>query len=205
MSRVTLAAVSATAALLLAACGGNTATEDASDGPELPDAASSESSEPKEEDSGPERNDRGNIVKALGEEGGLTGADGEPVLTFAVDAITPDVQCTEDFASPAENGHLTAVQVRAATTPGVTAEDLGYMTINAYDWAFVGADGITFSNVDTIATYGCLNQSVLFPQDQLRPGSQYAGTILLDLPAASGALIYTPSSVMDGTGWEWSF
>ncbi|RZU30475.1 hypothetical protein [Blastococcus saxobsidens] len=196
------------AVLVLAGCG-SSVSEDSSAGPELPDVQTEEeanaSADAEAEAGQPERNERGNIVKAIGEEGGLTGPDGDPVLTFAVDSITPDVQCTEDYASPPENGHLTAVQLRVATAPGVSAEDLGFLSVSAYDWNFIGADGVTVTNLDTIATYSCLAQGALFPSDTLRPGSQYAGTLLLDLPAPSGTLVYSPSSVYDGSGWEWQF
>ena len=149
-------AVGAAAVVTLAACGGNSASDGSSAGPTLPssqgeeEAATSSEAEPTR----PETNDRGNIVKALGEEGGLTSPEGDPLLTFAVDSITPDVPCTEPYSSPAENGHLTAVQLRVATTPGANAEELGYLAISGYDWSFVGSDGLTLNTSRVVTSAG---------------------------------------------------
>jgi hypothetical protein len=143
--------------------------------------------------SGPSTNARGNIVKTLGEEGGLTNEDGTTLFTFAIDSITPDVPCPGDYSSPPENGHLTAVST-----------DTDYLSVSAYDFSFIGSNGLTFTNVATVATYSCLEESTLFPSAELQPGSQYAGAVLLDLPEAAGTLIYRPSSVSGG-GWEISY
>jgi len=207
MRRTVLSATAVTAAIFLAGCssGGGAADErSAPDLPELTEPAPVDETPVASTDE-PETNDRGNIVKALGEEGGTTTPDGDPVMTFAVDAITPDIACTEEYAPEPENGHLTAIQFRVATKPGVTPEDLGYASINAYNFKFIGSDGLTFSNVDTIATYGCLDRGAMFPSDQLRPGSQYAGTILLDLPEPSGTIVYAPSFLSNISGWEWNY
>lgn len=153
---------------------------------------------------GPPTNNRGNIVKALGEEGAVMAEDGTPLFTFAIDSITPDATCTEEYSSyESENGNLTAVDMRVSTAPA-SLEELGYLTVSPGDFSFIGSDGLTFTNVDTIATYGCISDSEKFPSDALNPGSQYAGTVLLDLPETSGILIYQPSSVYSG-GWEISY
>ena len=174
---------------------------------ELPAATTAEETAAPATPSGPARNDRGNIVKALGEPGGVSNLaveNGEKqLITFAIDAIAP-VTCTEDYASPAENGHLVAVDLRVATAPELSeVPDLGYFTIGSSDWQFVGADGVTISALDTIATYGCLDQQSMFPSDPLAPGSRYVGKLVFDLPATTGSLIYRPY-IADG-GWEWSF
>ena len=203
-------------ALAVTACGGNTiegAASGASDAPTLPSAQSEEEANASADAeasasssaAGPSTNQRGNIVKTLGEEGGLTSEEGKTFYTFAIDSITPDIPCTEEYTtSDPENGHLTAVQMRLSTQ-AFTPDELSYLTVSSSDFTFIGSDGLTFTNVDTIATYGCLSGSVKFPSDQLNPGSQYAGVVLLDLPQTAGTLVYKPSSVYGTGGWEISF
>jgi hypothetical protein len=207
--------------LTLTACGSNS-IEDQPDAsaPTLPDVqseveanASADAAAEAEAEAlasatptGPPTNARGNIVKTLGEEGRLVSEDdGETLYSFAIDSITPNVTCTEEYSSyEAENGNLTAVQMRVSTG-AFTPEDFSYLSVNSSDFSFIGSDGLTFSNVDTIATYGCLSDSVKFPSGELSPGSQYAGTVLLDLPETSGTLIYKPSAMYGPGGWEISY
>lgn len=151
-------------------------------------------------------NGRGNIVKAVGEEGGLTDESGAELLTFAVDSIAVDPQCTADwqeYGTPLDPGHhLVAVQVRVATSPLVSEED--FFSLSSYDFKFIGADGITVDALDGMATYGCLEDSQTFTSDVLGPGQMYAGAIVLDLPAASGTLVMAPYWGQTG-GWEYGF
>ena len=210
-----LAAVGTVAlALTLSACGASIEDQIRAAStptvPELPSTASSSSQGTSSPSStaasssgaGAATNDRGNIEVAVGDEGVLESEDGTALLTFAIDGITPDVPCTEEYADPAENGHLTAVQMRVSTN-AVSPDDLSYLAVSSYDFSFIGADGITVSTVDSFATYSCLADSTLFPSDSLRPASQYAGIVLLDLPATSGTLIWSPTTFSSNSaGWE---
>ena len=149
---------------------------------------------------------RGNIVKALGEEGGFTSRTdpGKQLLSFAVDSITLDPSCSADYTQPSENGHFVALAMRLSTSPDMAEEpDLSYFTVNPNDFSFVGPDGLTVSNLATMAAYSCVDQGQMLTSNALAPGSQYAGTVLLDLPASSGSVIYHPMG--NPTGWEWSF
>lgn len=164
-----------------------------------------EETEPTPE--GPPRNDRGNIVKAFGEEGGFLDMTREnSLITFAVDGINP-VQCSGDsqrYGSPPENGHLMAVDMRVATAPNMNQDGyLDYFTISSYDFQFIGPDGVTHTDLGTMVTYSCLPNSEAFTSNALNPGSQYVGRIVLDLPAPNGTLVYRPM-VAEG-GWEWDF
>lgn len=155
---------------------------------------------------GPAPNARGNILAGFGEEGGITDEAGADVLTFAVDGITVDPACTSDYAdygTPVGPGHhLVAVQMHVATTPLVSDDD--FLSVSGYDFRFIGADGITVDSLDGISTYGCLEDSQTFTSDILGPGQQYAGTVLLDVPAAAGTLVFDPSWGQTG-GWEYNF
>jgi hypothetical protein len=151
-------------------------------------------------------NERGNLVLALGQEGGVQNEAGTQLLTFAVDAITVDPPCTADwqeYGTPLAPGHhLVAVQLRVATSPAVTEDD--YLSLSAYDFNFIGADGITVDEVSSAATYGCLEDGQEFTTDTLGPGQKYAGAVVLDLPAAGGSLVLKPYWGQTG-GWEYTF
>lgn len=214
MSRTLIAAVTtAGAVLLLSACGG--VASESGDGPTLPDTQSEEcidcdagTSEPTDTQ-GPERNDRGNIVKTLGEEAGITDdITGKPVITFAIDAITP-AECQPNWAeygSSPVNGNLIAIDLRVATAPELAQSSMtGYFTVSPAEFRFVDPDGITHGNLATMSTFGCLPDNEEFTTDILSPGSQYVGKIVLDLPAAHGTLIYAPMTTTGNVGWEWSF
>jgi hypothetical protein len=198
-------AFAAATAATLTACGN---ASDAGDGPELPEVQSEAEANAAADASaeatpaGPKTNERGNIVKALGEEGAVLGATGGKQITFAVDSVASDATCTEDYASAPENGHITVVQLRVATSPEVTSDS--YTTVGSGDFRFIGADGITFDDVDTIATYGCMDSATEFTQDPLGPSQMYAGQIVLDLPASTGTLIFAPYWGQSG-GWEYTF
>jgi len=52
----------------------------------------------------PERNERGNLVKALGEDGGATDeTTGDRLFDFTITAIEPNFECTNEFAEPPVN------------------------------------------------------------------------------------------------------
>lgn len=200
-------------ALLLSACGGTSGETHAR--PELPasvseDAKASQPTEPSAKasqptapSSGPVDNERGNIVKVLGEGGGF-GSPAAPILAFAVDAIAP-AECSSDwekYGSEPENGHLMAVDFRMSTA-AAPVYDLKYFTVSALDFKYIDTNGITHSDLGTVSTYSCLDSNESFTSDSLSPASKYVGKIVLDLPAESGTLVYAPS-ITDG-GWEWDF
>jgi hypothetical protein len=214
VSAAQIAAAGVVLTAALAGCAGS--VEDTADGPELPAASSSVAADPglgeqepapeesaptPEEPAGPPTSQRGNIIKQIGEEGGFT--DGDTVLaSFAVDKITPDLKCQASNSYPPENGHMLGVDMRFATTPELAGSSLDYLTVSPYDFQFVGRDGLTTTNLGTMATYSCVDEQDRFTSSRLNPGSQYAGTIALDVPDTSGVLIYKPS-LGGGLGWEW--
>lgn len=204
-----LLAVCAAATLLSSACGGGSAADSESNAaPTLPETSAADTSAPTTA-AGPSRNARGNIVKALGEEGGFSNLEtDETIVTFALNSIAP-AECDEYYDpaySPPENGNLASISLRFATAPELADSELGqYFSVSASDFQFVGADGITTTNLGTLAAFSCQGSGAgAFPQSQLAPGSAYTGSIVLDLPAPSGVLMYRPAFV-NGGGWEWQF
>ena len=142
------------------------------------------------------------MEKEIGEEAGVTGADGSPAMTFTVDAIQIDVPCSGDYPEPAENGHFVGLTMHVTTAPNLAAD--AYLDISAGDFSFIGADGVTFGNVDTFPAFICPADDEQLPTGPLGGGQQYVGTLVLDVPATSGILQYQPY-YLDSGGWEWSF
>lgn len=113
----------AAVALLLVGCGGDSdATADPTEAAPLPSTSAPATTTAPAEEDGPQLTDRGNIVKALGQDGGQCAVGVDPctedklVMRFAVDAIAVDPECTGAASLPAENGHLIAISLRASTT-----------------------------------------------------------------------------------------
>ncbi|MGY1618116.1 hypothetical protein ACI797_15355 [Geodermatophilus sp. SYSU D00691] len=147
---------------------------------------------------GPELNQRGNLVKQLGEIGGVSSTQGGPLMvTFSVDAIRVDPPCDAPAASEPLNGHFIAVDLHVTTDPALT----DHVFLAEKDFAIVGPNGVTDTNV---VGYGwtCLRNR--FPDNPLGPGQEYVGSIVLDTAQTSGALIFEPNLGQDG-GWEWTF
>ena len=212
--------ISAGALILLAACGGTEAndggtlalpsTAQASDTTQPDpttdsDATATEEAEETEEFTGAPTNDRGNIEKKIGEEAGVLDSEtGDQLLTFAVDSITPDVACdTSEYSEPEvpQNGHFTKVDLRVSTAPALGVDS--YTTISASDFKFIGPDGLTVSDLGTFGAFSCLDEGG-FASEALGPGQKYAGSIVLDLPATTGTLIFAPYFGQTG-GWEYAF
>ncbi|MGY1615492.1 hypothetical protein ACI797_01980 [Geodermatophilus sp. SYSU D00691] len=192
------------AVLLLAGCSSavrGTASPDPAMAP--PEASSSAPSSPQPEEPGTaEVNARGNIEKEVGEPAGVTGDDGEPLLTFTVDEIVADYTCTGDLPEPAENGHFVALRMTVETAPNLPPD--AYYDISAYEFSFIGGDGVTFTEVDTFAAFICAADDQQLPSGELGSGQRYTGTLVLDVPGNSGIVQYQPFYLPEG-GWEWEF
>lgn len=206
MTRPAVVALLAATGISLAACGGSTnGSASAASSHSSPSLAPPTSSAPATTTSaGPSLNSRGNIVKALGEQGGWGVVDGQPTVTFVVDSITPDLHCDSPYAEKPENGHYVGIHMRMATAPGFdpSQESFGMST---YDWKFIGSNGVTSTSVTSGGSFGCLKDAENFPTAQLGPGQSYEGTIVLDVPETHGALIFAPGNLNNASGWEWDF
>lgn len=143
---------------------------------------------------------RGNVEKQLGETAEFGPTQGNMVVAFAIDTITVDPVCANQFSQPAEHGHFIKVDLRAETRSTLDI-NLGY-SINSFDFATVGDDGITESSLFTGPAAGCLDPSEQFPPS-LHPGSNYRGAIVLDTKNPSGVLVLRPG--FTAGGWEWNY
>ncbi|WP_138758370.1 hypothetical protein [Modestobacter altitudinis] len=183
------------AALMLASCGGEGAVVASPTLPPTTDASAPTTSASDD----PPTSERGNLVKTLGQEGGVFNPDeSELVFTFALDAARADPTCDSGFASPPANGHYLALDLRYATSPNLPEDYFIYWA--ARDFRFIGADGVTVTNVEGQGFSCSISQ---IGQELLQPGSQYRGTLILDVPETHGILIYAPAWG-NKVGWEWA-
>ena len=167
-----------------------------------PSSSTAPSSPPPAPPASGEVNERGNLVMAVGDEGYITDESGAEILNFSVTAITPDIACDSGFDDPPANGHYVGVDMRVTTTSLLSPDD--YVSFSEYDFAYIGPDGITQTSVDGNA-YTCLADERLFPYTDLGAGQTYVGTIVVDVSATTGALIFVPSVIGGNEGWEWQF
>lgn len=148
--------------------------------------------------------ERGNIPKQIGEEASLTASSGEKALSFEVTDIQSDFQCTSPYAEAPENESFVKIDITASTGSAEDMEELFYidsMMFNPYDWKFVDSSGRTANDIGTVASYMCLDTGESLP-DEIGPGENVSGSLILDVTDSSGTLVYAP--LFDSEGWEWS-
>jgi hypothetical protein len=152
-----------------------------------------------------ELSQRGNIVKDIDEIAGAFTDDTMETtwLEFKITDVTVNGECTEEFAEPADNGHLIFVRIEVSTGSEWPEFMEGTTVGLDYEWSIVGEDGLTESALDTISTYGCLPEAELLPAAGIGPGENATGTVILDSRNETGVLILRPW-FLDG-GWEWEF
>jgi hypothetical protein len=126
------------------------------------------------------------------------GVTGAASFAVAVDSVATDLACT----APAVNGHLVAVTVRATTGADLSAVG-GAPAIRATDFRFLAEDGATFTQAATPSADSCHAAAESFPAGPLAAGQERTGVVVLDVPATSGALVFTPEFL--GTGAEWAY
>lgn len=188
-------------ALTLSACGFSDADGDA-DGSAAPSTSSpATETAPATEVT---LNERGNIPVAFGEQITVrpAAAAGEPpVLTLNVEEVVVDPPCDDDSEVEPTNGHYVAFRMVATASdefdPKVTTP------IADYDFSVLGADGATFDPV-TPEGRACFAPPRLIQNMRIGPGYEYEGWMVLDVPVATGSLVYAPGG--DGPNqWEWQF
>ena len=156
-----------------------------------------------------ERSQRGNVIKEVGETAlsayDAADVEGTTWLEFQVTDIEVDGTCTAEFAEPPENGSFIFVSLSVSTAsnwpPDMEGINVDFIPT---DWSIVGQDGLTESNLDTIATYSCLPEGELLPVNGIGPGENVVGKVVLDSANPSGVLVFRPWWG-GGPGWEWAF
>jgi hypothetical protein len=150
----------------------------------------------------------GNIALAVGEQGVITDADGNPAITFTVTSIQPDPTCTapEEDQLSAENGQFIAVGLQFETSANYISvmSTEAPMQINSADWVGYSPDGTELLNSD--AGLSCLTAAEQVPTD-IAAGGTTTGTYVLDLATGATSISWAPSDVTSVTNdqlrWEW--
>lgn len=185
----------------LAGCAGtNTGTGE--NAPTLPGAAGSDANPAAAQQQ--QTNERGFVVKQLGETAcfGGAGKNCEGGVSFAIDQVEVDPQCTQ-FGSHPDNRHTLLLHLRIATGNDANVVDRIGGIINPFSFVEIGKDGITR---DT--SFGmCADPSTNQLPDTYGPNQQYQGVMDLEVTEASGTIALQLMSVEeDGQrGWEWTY
>jgi hypothetical protein len=151
----------------------------------------------------PTANERGNVALALAEE--LTVFDGvtrAASFAIAADSMSLDVACTDPASTPAANGRLIAVLVHVTTGPDLAAVG-GGPAVSAADFRFLAPDGVTLLEAGTPSAATCLPDTEEFPAGPIAPGQDLTGTVVLDVPAAAGTLVFAPGFLPVGGEWQY--
>lgn len=192
------------ALITITGCGTADVDEPANSGPPLAQPNATTESTPTTT-TGPAKTERGLIAKQLNEIAGITDPDvgNEQIVRFAIESITVDPKCTNEYAEPAEHGHFIVVRMNMETTAKYDPVRANFRP-DPLQFSIQGPDGFTEGDLGTAASYSCLNTQEQLPVDTIGPAGKYAGSIVLDSKNASGILMFKPYTVQPG-GWEWTF
>lgn len=202
----TLSTVALVAALgfSLTACGGSAQ----SSGPTSPSVEAitpAASATPTAAES--KRSPRGNLIKEIGQPAGMFNPENEKqTVNFTFNSITVDAPCTGSYPSPAENGHLTVVDVTAETTEelGLAKLSSSHFDVSPAGFTFIGANGTTFNgSLGTMGSFSCLADAEEFPMNGMGPAEKVRGKVVLDLPEKTGTLVF--KDLYGQAGWEYKF
>lgn len=200
MKRLTLTACTV---LVLTSCGNDTRSGTGDNAPTLPADAAGDSTSAADAAKS-QTNERGFIVKKLGELACIGGAgkDCAGGASFSIDAVEVDPQCAE-YGSHPEKGHTLLLHLRIATGDDTQVVDRVSGIINPFSFVEVGKDGVTR---DT--NFGlCADPSTNQLPGTYGPNQKYQGIMDLEVPEASGTIaLQLGASEEDGQrGWEWTY
>lgn len=151
-------------------------------------------------------NDRGNLVKDIGQWGGVRSSTDDDVTlaTFRVTNIDTDFKCTSEYFEKATNGRFLALTLEVETTPELAQEE--YMSdvwINPHEFSVFDEDG-SRENDSVGSAYSCAASRDMLP-DMIGPGEKASGLIVLDTAVESGAVVFEGTTFGGSSGWEWKF
>ncbi|MGP9650501.1 hypothetical protein ACT3TP_08450 [Glutamicibacter sp. AOP38-B1-38] len=148
------------------------------------------------------------VVKALGEAGKLT-VEGQTQPSFEITVHSAEVldSCIlrgyGERITP-ENGAFLLIEVSASLASSAAeavAEEIALMPLDASVFGTSpGANRAVSYDVDTIAAYSCEVNGAL--DIAVGAGDQVRGKLVLDVPDASGQVVYDPEKT---GGWTWNY
>lgn len=196
MKKTVLAVISATA-LLVTGC--------SSQPPPAPTlnvepAAPSEKPTPAQ----PAMNERGQIIKTIGETGSWTSEDGNTQeLLFKVTSIKP-IDCGDQAPKP--NGMTIAVALEVETSadfvgPLTVDGQPGFISFTSYSWKGYAPNGTRMNKVDTEVTINCFAHEAKELPDYIGKGEKASGIIILDVTTPEGEVAFESN----GAAWVWKY
>ena len=157
----------------------------------------------------PAVNERGNLLKAIGEEGAVTfpGSDRD-AINFRVTSIVRDPDCTGDamWYQPSENGQFVALTFEITTADDYLDLMSAKEPLNVFwqDWISYNAAGEVVDN--TASGYGCLPEDQQLEATGFAPGTTTTGVYVVDAPLDAVSVAWTPAYVQvlsEDDRWEW--
>lgn len=149
-------------------------------------------------------NERGNIEKQIGEEGSVIGEDGKNIYSFKVTGIEPDFKCTGEYSAPSENGKFVKVDLQITTADAATLKEQYYgnqVYMQGGAWKYIDKNGTTYNGeLGSGSSYSCIPETESIPGN-VGPKEKVTGSIILDVPATDGVIIYS-DPIAEG-GWEY--
>ncbi|WP_214466445.1 DUF4352 domain-containing protein [Microbacterium flavescens] len=208
MRTVTAPILAIAALTILTGCSAAPSTADPSRLPGTPPVATpTPTPSPTESEAGAdfgERvvNDRGNLVKEVGQLAGTGRSDNQDLLTsqFAVTDIVVDVACTAEFADVPANGHFIGIHLNVETTRELAQDEIGTLSFSQWGWQAFDADGKRVNDPLGNARW-CMDAGDQLPSD-IGPAQSVSGWIVLDVPTPTGSVALTMGAA---NGWEWSY
>lgn len=154
----------------------------------------------------PKTNDRGQVIKTVGEKAWTTDDDGqgEP-LSFTVTAIEP-IQCDAQYGT-VPTGTALAVHMEIETTadfvgPLTVDGNPGQISFSPHYWKGYSDDGTRMNTVDTNISYNCLTDRTRLVPDYIGKAEKVRGIVILDVSTPAGSVSYSP---WDSDGWIWEY
>jgi hypothetical protein len=152
--------------------------------PTTPPPAAEPPEEPAEPPDEPALPPPDDTMLALGERYDHVDAEGTVLFSLTLVRVDTALACTATGAQPAENAHLIGLHVEVAA-PEPPAGDAP-PPVSAADFRFLDADAVLKADVDTGSSAACLED----------------GTVVLDVPAVTGTVVYRPASWPAGLRWD---
>lgn len=183
------------AVLTVALAGCSEPDTSAEEQPELPSKAPSATTTSKTPDE-PKTNERGHLVKKLGQKAGL--GEGKGSVTFAIDRVTVDPPC-EEYGEKPTSGHTLVLDIRVATGNDPDIASAVSFLLDISNFAELSRDGVTRPAEDGY----CATTDDGLPETY-GVNQKYRGQIELVVPEANGTLILA-NEMSNAGGWEWRY
>lgn len=154
--------------------------------------------------SGPALNDRGQIIKKVGQVGGWMKEAGESYdLAFKVTSIKP-IDCGDQAPKP--TGMTIAVALEVETSPefeGPLTIDgqPGFISFDSHNWKGYAANGMRMNDVATEVTINCHAHEAEELPFEIGKAEKAEGIIVLDVTTPTGEIVYE----MGDAAWVWEY